>query len=309
VTLLLDDVIDAYARSGVAGVRHDGDFRAMAEEHGEDPDFRAMVSRVSAIAGELERTTRGVEARDQVISALELFNSHRNRSEGAAICGKLTRRRYAAKWSQSQRDYYERAIQKLEHWMDYFLSFTNYNPTAGEVMFVNNQHKRLINTGLGQTFRPPATREENLVARLLEYMLRNSPLHGYFYPKARDPQDVRARLQREARRCLAFVQLVQNSMFEKWPNYCHDEFEAAREDASRIMIFVITVPLSQFIKRANVENQMHGWHEAITKPDVVDLEPTDKIAQVRELLAKLETHVIGRVASARDDLIGNVPAA
>jgi len=308
MTSLRDKVIDAYTRSGVAGVRSDVDFRAMVDEHGEDPDFRAEVARVSEIAGGLERVTKGLEAREQVIGALELFNGHRTRSGGAVICGELTRRRYAGKWSQRQLGYYEQAIEKLEHWRDYFLSFTNYNPTAGEVLFVNNQHKRLVDTGLGQKFGPPATKEENLVARLLEYLLRNLPLDGFFYPKERDPEDVRARLRREARSCFAFVQLVQNSMFETWPNYCHDEFAAARMDESRLMIFVLTVPLPQFIRRANVKNQMHDWHAAITKPDVVQLEPTEKLARVRMLLAELETEVVARVASAREKLIGAVPA-
>jgi len=305
---LLDDVIAAYATRGVNGIAADPGFQALAEEHGDDPDFQASVDRVSRIAGELERVTRGLEPHNQVAGALELFNSHRNRKGGVRICRELTRRRYAGKWSTGQRKYYEQAIEKLEHWKDYFLSFTNYNPTADEVMFVNNQHRRLIDTGLGQTFGPPATKEENLVARLLEYRLRNSPLDGFFYPKARDPEDVQARLQREARSCLAFVQLVQNSMFENWPNYCHSEFVAARTDESRLMVFVLTVPLRQFIRRANVQNQMHDWHKAITRPDVVELEPTEKLARVRILLAELETQVVARVASAREELIGGVPA-
>lgn len=308
MTLLRDRVIDAYARSGVAGVRSDEDFRAMVNEHGEDPDFRALVARVSEIADGLEEVTRDLEPREQVIGALELFNGHRTRDGRAAICSALARRRFAGKWSQCQLDYYEQATEKLGNWRDYFLSFTNHNPTAGEVMFVNNQHKRLIDTGLGQKFRPPATKEENLVARLLEYKLRNQALDGFFYPKERDPVDVQARLQREAGSCFAFVQIIQNSMFQNWPNYCHDEFIAAHtDDESRLMIFVLTVPLQQLIKRANVQNQMRDWHAAITRPDVVELEPTEELRRVRKLLAELETEMVARVASARDTLMVAVP--
>src|SRR5262245_52113092 len=138
-----EELVKAYAEHGVDGASSP-EFLATCERHEEDPGFDAMISRVRDVAIRLERLLAGQEPRDQVEFILKLFHSYRDDRPRRKVCAELIRHRYYSRWSQSQREYYDEACIKLENWRDYFLSFTNYNPTEGEVMFVNNQHDRLI---------------------------------------------------------------------------------------------------------------------------------------------------------------------
>lgn len=304
---LTEKIITAHAEHGVAGTGSDPGYRALAEQHAGDTGFDAIANRVSDVAGKLERTLEGQTHRDQVEFALKLFYGSRKRKERQKICGALIRRRYARYWSDEQRKYFEEASEKLGSWRDYFLSFTNYNPTAGEVMFVNREHRELIRVGLDQYFKPPETKDENLLARVLDYELSNVPLKGFFYPKHRGAADVEECLRREARESFVFVQLIQNSMFEKWPNYCLEEFAAASKDGSRRLIFVMTVPFQEFIEPESVDERMHDWHDAIRKPDVVELPPASTRADARTLLGKIRRRVVEPVRAARSELFRGVP--
>jgi hypothetical protein len=303
-----EEIVAAYAEHGVEGVKRDQDFLDLCARHADDTGFDATVNRISDVAAGLERVLEAQEPRDQVIFALKLFYAHRNEERRRGICRELTERRYYTRWSDEQRGYYDQACMKLERWRDYFLSFTNYNPTEGEVMFVNNQHKRLINLGLGRSHGAPEAIKENLLARLLDYELRNVPLDGFFYPKYREPGEVEERLLREAQASFAFVQLVQNSMFDKWPNYCQSEFDAAREDEARTLIFVLAGPRADLIAREDIVTGMHDWHEAISARDAVELKPAVTLAEARELVTMIREQVVAPVRSARAHLFKGVPA-
>jgi hypothetical protein len=308
VTSLQEEVIRVYAEHRVADADTQPVFLELERQQEKDgnPGFGATVNRVKAVAGKLEGTIEGHLPCDQVKMALQVFNTYKKRPGRQKICCELIRHRYAEHWSQDQRDYFEGATEKLL-WRDYFLSFTNYNPTAGKVMLVNREHMQLIRAGLLRSIKPPETSNENLLAELLDYELRNAPLEGFFYPDQRGAADVEECLMREARESFVFVQLIQNSMFEKWPNYCLDEFQAACEDQSRKMIFVMSVPLHEFIERQWIDERMHGWHDAIKKPDIVELEPVTTPARAQALLREIKKRVVRPVQEARNELYDNVP--
>jgi hypothetical protein len=301
-------IIAAYAAHGVDGVRSDEDFGELAKQHEGDSGFNASVHHVSVIAARLERDLEEQTHRNQVVLALGHFNTWGKKDEGREICRELTRHRYAGHWSEEQRDYYEEASKKLECWSDYFLSFTNYNPIAGEVMYVNNQHHQLIRAGLGRSADLAERREKNLVALVLEYTLKNSGLKGFYYPSAREPVDVQERLRKEARSALTFVQLIQNTMFDRQPNYCLSEFDAARTDESRKLIFVMAELRVDFRAREDLDQQMHGWHRTIERYDALELEPMASEARARSLLREIKERVVAPIKAARKELFEGVPA-
>lgn len=305
-TPLVEKIAALYAEHGADNAGTHPDFLELERQHDSDTGFDAAVNRVSVLARKLEEELEGRIHSRQVKQALQVFNSHKKRPRRQKICRELTRRRYARHWSQAQRDYYEEASEKLL-WRDYFLSFTNYSPTDGTVMLINRDHMTLIRAGLLRSIKPHEAARENLLAELLNYELRNAPLDGYFYPSERGASDVEECLMREARESFVFVQLVQNSMFEKWPNYCLNEFEAAFEDRSRKMIFVMSVPFREFIERQWIDDRMHDWHAAIQRPDIVELEPVTTPARAQALLREIRKRVVRPVIEARNELYENVP--
>lgn len=303
----LEQVIEVHAREGVTRAKEHVGFRGLCVEHDGDRAFDRLVARVNEVAAYLEKVLEGQSCCDQVELALVAFNGYRSQPKRRNICRELTRRRYAPDWSPEQRSYYEDAVAKLESWRDYFLSFSNHNPTPDQVMVVNNQHKVLIEAGLSERFRPPRTRTENLLALLLEYRLRNQPLDGFYYPEDRSPGNVKAELQREARASFAFVQLLHNSMFFKWPNYCKEEFDAAAEDDSRMLIFVLAGAFDGFISSTKIDSRMLDWHARILESDVLELLPVATAAAVRDALASIQKHIVGPVEAARQRLFQQVP--
>jgi hypothetical protein len=301
-------IVAAYAEHGVDNVQSDAAFSQLALEHKGDTGFNAAVFQVSQIASGLERNLEGQTHRHQAVLALKHFNTWGKRDGCREICRLLTRRRYAPRWSRQQQSYYETASEKLATWCDYFLSFTNYNPTAGEIMFVNNQHHHLIRVGLGRSASLTERRERNLVALVLEYTLKNSGLKGFYYPDAREPENVKERLQREASSTLAFVQLIQNTMFDREPNYCLEEFDAARGDPSRKLIFVMAQLREDFRAEEDLGQEMHGWHKAIESYAGLALEPMATEAQARSLLREIKESVVAPIRAARKELFEGVPA-
>lgn len=305
---LLEGIVSAYAEHGAEGVKSDEEFRELCEQHRDDTSFDRTISDVSEVAGLLERTLAQQTQQNQVAFALKTFYGYRAQPDRQMICHTLTQKRYAKNWSEAQSEYYEGAIEKLQQWQDYFLSFTNHNPLAGEVLMVNNEHKRLIKLGLGKSFNTPHTVEENLLAKMLDYRLRNAALEGYYYPNHRNHDGaVEERIQREAQASFAFVQLLQDTMFQKWPNFCKLEFDAARQDESRMLIFIMVAARHEFIRREAVDNRMHDWHDVIMSHDVVELIPATTHRTAQEMLDLIRKRVVEPVKAARRQLFESVP--
>jgi hypothetical protein len=303
---LPEELIATYAEQGPGGEALSDRLRALAERYKGDSAFDATLNLVSEQAEMLEEGLAGKTHREQVSVALEVFFGARENEEAQVACRVLTRGRFFRYWSPSQRDYYEDAAAKLESCDDYFLSFTNHNPSEDEAMFVNTEHKTLIRAGLDRPVGMAEARQQNMLAKMLDYILTNIPLKGFFYLKERGADDVEEMIKTRAEESLVFVQVVQNAMFGKTPNYCHEEFKAASA-AERKLIFVMSVPFKEFIDARLVVNSMRTWHSAIRCPDIVDLEPTKEPGRARELLAEIRQRVVKPVEEARMKLFENVP--
>lgn len=303
---LVSEIVALYAEHGAGGTGTHPDYLALARERKKDSGFAPTVNRVKVVARKLEERLEGRAHAKQVKRALQTFNTHKQRPRRQRICRALTRRRYAPHWSQAQRKYYEEASEKLR-WGDYFLSFTNYNPVGGAIMHVNREHMALIRAGLVRSIGPPETEKANLLAELLNTELRNGSLAGYYFPHERGADDVEAELMQQASESFVFVQLVHNTMFEKLPNYCLDEFNAASGNGARKMLFVMSAPFSALIEQQRIDERMHGWHATIQKPDVVELEPVATPARARKVLLEIKDRVVDPVIAARNELYENVP--
>ncbi len=308
LTPVVEPLVDLYARLGVAGVKEDAAAIELLTAREHDNAFNTALGSVSDIAEQLEGDLEGQLPNDQVSSALGLLNSLRNEEGKQKIARELARRRYGPQWTAAQLDHFDKACRKLA-WRDFFLSFTNFNPAAGEVQMVNFQHRRLIEHTLGKVYKPPANVKTNMFARVVRYYLVNNSLEGYYDPEDKEPGVALDNLEKAARSSLAFVQVVQNTMFAKWPNYCLIEWQAAVKDDDRTLIFVMSGNRQGFIKKARVDNRMHGWYEAIDEHHTVEIEPASTMAEIRAAVAELEGQVAEKVEKIRLDLIEQVPVS
>ena len=300
-------LIELYADLGVDGVKEDADARALLQEHENDDPFNSILNHVKDIAGQLERDTEGQTPAGQVRSALALFNTLKRHSDRQRYAYELALRRYGRYWTQAQKEYMQMACRKLA-WKDFFLSFTSHNPADGEVQLVNSQHKDLIIHALGDVFKAPEIVKTNMFARVLRYYLVNGPLTGYYDPEHRGPGEVEKLLRREVVSALAFVQVVQSTMFMKLPSFCMFEYDAAVEDGEpRTMVFVMPGRKSELIRRYAVDNSLHSWYDAIDRAHNVEIEPAEDLAEIKAAVSLIQTQIVRKVAEARDGLIENVP--
>jgi hypothetical protein len=307
---LLDELIDLHAKYGLSGLPRARRFKKLCDEHIDDTGFNGTLELVQSVQGLLEHRVEepGLTHRAQVRAALEVLNNVRDSKEGAAACRGIVEKRYAKDWGDTYARYFDEAAQKVLTWNHYFLSFTSYNPQAGFELPINQAFKKLIREELGRTVKPDERQSANLVAELLDRMLSNSQLRGFYYVKHRDTRDVEVKLKGEAERSFAFVQIIESSMFgNRNPNYCFVEFCAAHNDPARRLIFVMPEPRDQFIARDLVHFKLLDWYERAMAKDAVPLTRVQSRAEAAAAIKDLRSRVIDQVIAARLQVYEDIP--
>jgi hypothetical protein len=301
-----------YARHGVEGVKNDPDFVALCDAHEGDRGFDATQRHVQNVEFALERNVDGQPyGAEQVKFALKTLNTFGDEND-REILSELVHARHSPSWSTDQRTYFDQAAEKLG-WQDYFLSFTSYNPTVGEINVVNSAHRYLIRDQTPEAWEDRQARSRaNLLANMLDYVLRNRQLRGFYYKRHEgDSSQVMTKLTENAQQSLTFVQLLQSAMFVKQPppNFCHVEYELSVADESKTLVFVRAEPLGEFIKRENVDNSLHGWYDDVAGRDPFELATTRRRAAttIEGNLDGLRDRVVAKVQAARERLFTEVP--
>ena len=232
-----EQLIEIYAKCKVDVIGHNDEFIRLRDENQDHPTFRSVNRTVQDIKRRLEKLV-GIQTskKNQVIEALMLLNRIiGGDEEKAEICYNLILRTYARAWDHSELDHFKKYYYALNNFYDYFLSFTNRNPSPGNDNIINRKYKHFITDVLGKTrYKEADKRKENLLAETINYLLKNAdqPLKGFFYPqKEGDSRNVKNKLSQACRESFVFIQIVQNIMFVKIndTNYCHFEYQDAKK--------------------------------------------------------------------------------
>ncbi len=308
MSTLAQDLAALHAEYGLEDVKTVDRYQQLCAEHEHNPGLAVTLNTIRDVYEGLVQGLSG-GAREQVTYALEELAGYIPDDERVSICRELVLGRFSELWSEAQRVYFQDASRKLETWRLFFLSFTTYHPTPGEVLYVNSRHRRIIEAGLQQTFGPPHTLEVNLLARLINYQLESTfSRKGYYYPNHKDVRDVEEKLKDYAARSQTFVQVVQSSMFNRWPSYCKMEFDAATADGERPLVFVMSDARDEFIDRADVDFRLRNWYDCVKRKEVLSLKPAQNQAEVDVLLEKLKEHVASQVRQSRREIFNAIPA-
>jgi hypothetical protein len=305
-------LVGLYATHGTDGVKTDPAFSALCDAHEGEAGFHVTRRHVENAQAALQRDVDPHTYAGQVEFALRTLNSFKQEDE-REILRELVYARYFPSWSVNQRRYFDWAAERLG-WQDYFLSFTSFNPTADEINVVNGTHRYLIRDQTPYAWEDrQAHRTTNLLANLLDHLLRNRQLRGFYYKRHEgDSSEVVTKLRTNAQQSLAFVQLLQSAMFVKEPppNFCHMEYELSVADESKTLIFVSAEPLASFITRGNVNNRLHGWYDDVVSRDPLELVGTPRWAPatIDANLEGIREHVVETVQAARERLFAGVPS-
>jgi hypothetical protein len=304
---VLDELVSLYAKHGVAGVQASLAFQDLCDAQAGDPDFDAQRMSVERAQARLEKRLAGQLPHEQVIQAL------RQMRRPAAVDSKrvyreLVTRGFARKWSPAQRTYFNAAVEKVQQWDDYFLSFTAHNPSHPNPSLLNVNYQMLIWIGVRREITLPEGAERNLVAELLNVRLHDEGLRGYFYPDQREDGDITQALTREASQCLAFVQLVEPTLFQRYPNYCQLEFEAASLDPSRGLVFILTRPYADFEAVADaVDDRLADWYDVLMSRQGVPFLAAPTAEAALEALKLIKDQIATRIRDAAERLYDGVP--
>jgi hypothetical protein len=155
----------------------------------------------------------------------------------------------------------------------------------------------------------PESADHNLVAELVHARLHDDGLRGYFYPDWREEGEVTAALTDRASRCFAFVQLVELTLFQRSPNYCQLEFDAASADPSRALVFVLTRPHDDFVAMEDdVHDENADWYDTVVARQGVPFAPAQTHDTAREALNVIKADIGRRIREAGDRLYDGVPS-
>jgi hypothetical protein len=308
VNRVLEQLLSLYAEHGADGVRHADAFQHLCDEHGHEgeSDFHKVRDHVEHAQRRLEKLLSHQTHREQVVQALKQL-SRPAVEDVRPLYPELVRRGFARAWSEEQRAYFEMASEKFASWDDYFLSFTTHNPFRPDLNVLNVDHSVLIWVGMRVEVKSPEGSEQNLLAKLLHVRLHDEGLRGYYYPDQREDNDIAAALVERASGCFAFVQLVEPTLFQRYPNYCHMEYDAAAGDESRALVFVTGRPHEDFEAIEGVHDELFDWHDTMIHRQAVTLMPAATTDDAQLVLRRIKLDIAQRVRDARQRLYDDVP--
>lgn len=313
---MIEELIELYADHQADDVSSDPHYVSLCQANDADDVFHAYRLRVETIKRKLESQV-GIQKtyQKQVKYALKLF--HRlvgSEDQEEEICRRLTRQSYYLKWTEKQQTYFDKTCERLKSSLDYFLSFTQRNPSDNGNP-INSEHRHMIQSvGLPD----PKDNAKNELAHMLHTFLRISryQFRGFFFPTHEDnSQQVDEKLGKSLDDCIVFIQLVQNEMFSKHycgrPNYCFTEYkQAVAKKKMMIFLFADGQHPDDLIPEDDVQFDFDAWHKFVSGVDCVNMEPTriaEQSANIEINHRKLKERLVEGVQHFRKTLWEEVP--
>lgn len=308
-----EDLIELYAGASIAEVHASAAYQKLCEVNAGNAAFHAERSRVEEARQNLDaHVALGEGSKQQVADTLRLLRRLKQRSEQQEIVMALARRLFGGGWTRAQEKYYERWAPFVVGARDYFLSFTSRNPASPRAQNqINRLHRYFIREILGRDrFNELNPITVNALAEAVHYLLRNKQLQGYYYPEHEDDGTVvRSKLQHECANSFAFVQLVQNEMFQFYatsPNWCEFEYNQAKDtDRERVLFVQIEVPINAGAVAINFTD----WHQDFSDRGNVVLDQTVRYVTrtIDDNDKRISAKLADQIKRTEEAIYGGVP--
>lgn len=303
-------LLELHAEYGLEGLKTHKRFKKLSREHDGDDGFNAELRRIQDLQRAIERSVEapGKPPREQVKAALTLVSNLRGDAAGAELFERLVQLRFATRWDEKYRSYFAKAAPKLRSWHHYFLSFTSYSGSAGVDLPINQAYRKLIRAYLGREIGRTETATRNLFAEIVHGMLRDAALKGFYYVEHRTADDVEDVLRSEAAHSMAFVQIVDRSMFgSRSPNYCFIEYDAAGSDPEKDLVFVLPGPREEFLSEDLVHFPLLAWYRRVMGKQAVVVPSVTKPSEADTAASYLRKEAVARVNLARARIYDEIP--
>ena len=321
-----DQLIEIFAQCKIDELSNNEDYKKLLEQNENSRLLDAEIKRVKDIKQELEENVENQSSKkNQVIEALKCLNQWivgKNEKE-ISICCKLIRKGYSMKWTESQRDHFQKYADALQNYWLYFFSFTGRNRDPEHDNDINKQHKFLIKNILGQDYYKKADKKnQNLLAEAINHCLKTSGNNvgkgGFYYlDHPGDNRDIEEKLKEECERCFVFIQLIQNIMFlQEEPgknNYCHLEYKCAcnRKTTKDFKFLLAEESLKHLIEKHNVYPPYKTWHREIStkKKEFIHLEHTANYNRrhIEDQKNKINKKLVEELDRIKWEIIEDVP--
>ncbi len=258
----------------------------------------------------------------QVTESLYLLNKRMNSDElGYDLACKLIYKSLVDNWSVKQIEYFNEILDILSNCgNDFFLSFTSRKTNSSESNIVHLNHQHFIKYILmikdwKRELADAEQKNTNLLARAINKLLCEK-LKGFYYPSHEgDNTIVEKKLEENCCSSFAFIQLIQNVIFNANPhkcNYCHLEYKYAIQSIEPDLRLYILAERSQeeLIKKQFVEEEYEEWHHEVTEKNKIHLPFTEsfKINQLKEMRRLIEENLLNKIQNHKDSLFQKVPA-
>jgi len=309
---IVEKLVELYAKGPVAQVHADADYQALCAQNVGDTAFNGERLRIENLRDSIDESIGPrTSYRDQVQFALRLLRRI-PKDEGQAHCRSLILKTYGAKWSDPQREYFEKKSLLLVEAKDFFLSFTSRNPAAPGLNQINRNHEFFIKDRIGvAAYNKADLGKQNLLAEAIYQLLQDQQLAGFYYPLHEgNNKEVEEKLRGNCIRCLSFVQLVQGEIFRYLDapkrNWCHFEFtEVEAIDTERILFVKIDDP----IRGENINLSFDRWYRRFRARDPLMLERTRRYDTrlIDENFDKITKQLSEQITNTFDRICTQIP--
>jgi hypothetical protein len=196
----------------------------------DDLEFIDWLENLKELRDDLDQVLEGVESLRQVKACLKWLHdkkeiSEMNDDKEYFLLGvKLLKKRIYTKWNEEQCSYFDRGLEMLVEWKDFFLSYTN-----RKFHETNNQFEELLSRVLDANIYKDNINKSNCVGQLLFHYLDLHGLTCFFDQRNLTCGDIlKEEIFKHCTSVYAFVQLVGLSTLyyeDGSINWCYQEFK------------------------------------------------------------------------------------
>ncbi|PHN00583.1 hypothetical protein [Flavilitoribacter nigricans] len=318
---ITNKLIEIYAARKYNAVSDSKEHTKLCEEYGNKGWFNERRQIISATKKKIEQF-ESEKPSVQVSESLYLLNKRKDNDElGFDLAYKLIYETLIPNWNDRQIEYFEEVLTILDNCgNDYFLSFTSrkVNPVELNIVHLNYQHfikYVLMPRDWKRELADAEQKNINLLARAINRLLCEK-LKGFYYPSHEgDNTMVEKKLEENCCASFAFIQLIQNVIFNSRPdkcNYCHLEYKYAIQTIAPELRLYILAERShdELVKKQFVEEEYEDWHQEVLKKDKIHLPFTESfsIKQLKEMRFQIEENLSNKIQDRKDKLFQSVPA-
>lgn len=320
-----DALLDIVLNNSVNNLPNIDDFIALCLKHKEDAIFNSYCRNLICEKTIFEkRILIQVSSKSMLSESLKLLNQRflNNQKQELDFQKRFIEKYVIPVASPQQIAYYNERLNEFSKMgNDYFFSFTNRKPNPNENNIIHVNYKNFIKFILNYSrndfekiLRTAEQKNINLLAKSINHII-SQKLRGFYFPyHIGDNTDVVEKLTTNCNSAFAFVQLIQDIIFEYYDgetNYCHFEYNAIKSCIPEERRFFILAERKREDIRVNaaLHQSFEDWHSDFNRYDPVHL-PFSIVYNQRELIETkelIEDKIANRIKELKNFLFENVP--